>query len=196
MNIQESIVEMNFQTIVVNLLLLSFVVPFSLSEAQRNSEPEVTDLLNRFFLSAREYSVTELSTLLSRKQLEENIRSIALPGPEEVVLRSSRQIFSLEFSFGGDCRIYVDSINQQDQWTIVRLLTEQEKYEYANKYEFYLVKEVDKLRIDHTIYVGESDMPDFPPQIDICEVPINWDNPSLLKPGETIQEQRIRLGIP
>lgn len=185
---------MNTKAIILTALLFYSAISFSNEKVEHNTESEILSFLNRFFISAREYSIKDLSNLLSRKQLEENIRSITIPGPEEIVLRAVRQIFSLEFSFGADCRIYVDSIKKKNQWTMITLLTEQE--DYANVYQFFLTEEVDNLRLNHTVYVRKSDLPDSSPEIDVCDVPINWNNPSLLKPEETIQEQRERLGIP
>lgn len=155
---------------------------------------EVANLLRAYFIAAREYAVLDMAELVSREMLEDEFKAILRSAPDRIILRSVKLTMSAEFIFAGSCKIHIRRVSSEKGFLVASISSEQSDYAYH--YDFYLVEEAGKLRVNHKVFGKKVKNSNRDPDIDVCDVPINWNNPSILKQGEEPEEQRRRLGIP
>lgn len=163
---------------------------------------EVVQVLADYLETARSGPVEQLIPLSSRALLEQELRTIIVAGQDNVMLREAKLAFSNYRIFGGYCRAYIESINELDggfrlraiMWSAAGLAAAEAK---APRYDISLVHEYGALRVDKNFeLIGRAAIPDRAPDVDVCHAPVDDNDPSRVRPGETIEQQRVRLGIP
>lgn len=180
------------------IVCFSVLICFPKVHASDDLEAEVTTFFSSYFKTARRYDVVKMIEHLSRNALASNLRPIVRSPDEESIIRSVLLLFNAEFIFAGYCRFHIFEAEQLEDEARVRVWLERTKdrTEISPIYDFFLVWESGRLRLDRMIFVREDKLIDSAVDIELCDVPINWDNPALLKPGESAEEQQRRLGIP
>lgn len=169
------------------------------AHASDNLETEVQEFFSSYFQAAREYDVLKMAQLLSRSGLESNLRPIIRSPDDDSIKRSVMLLFNADFIFAGYCRFHILRIDAHEGGPRVRIWLERSIHRPGAGpiYDFILTSEYDKLRLDKTRVIrNEAKLDGQKADIDLCHIPMNWNNPALLKPGESPEEQQRRLGIP
>ena len=154
---------------------------------------KVVSTLNFYFVAAREYSMEKMVSVLARSVLEDYLKAILLPGQDSVRDRSVRLAFNNYFLFAGSCKSVISDIHYDTD--VVQAEVSLRRDEGADRYQFFLVNENGSLKISHFEFLGKDNYPQGSMEINVCDIPINWENPAVLRPDETVEQQRERLGI-
>lgn len=186
-----------------SLLLLIVLSPFvpesSAEEGQTPAEINLLPFLESYFTAVREYDVGAIAELVSRKELESAIRSISVAASDEAIVWSSKLLFSLHAVNAAYCQFQIVSISASDDLVDVTILGRSRgSVSAGDVIQFKLVSEVNQFRLDSFQQLGENQetSPSIRPELDVCNVPISERNPAILLPGESIEDQAKRLGIP
>jgi len=168
------------------------------SHASNGLEIEAQEFFSRYFEASRRYDVLKMIELVSRSNLASNLQTIVQSPDEDTIVRSALLVFNAEFIFGGYCRVHMLNVEKTESEVRARLWFERiiDRPGTGPMYEFFLVRESGELRLDRMVFSREKQLSNSTADIDLCDIPINWNNPALLKPGESAEEQQRRLGIP
>lgn len=196
----------NWRRVFVSVLIVAFLGFYlGISFGHERSHPsadleiEVKQFLREYFTVARQYNVVEMMEHVSRSTVESNLRPIIRSPDDDSVKRSARLLFNADFIFAGYCRIHILDVEAQNDGARMRLWLERTVHKPGTGpvYDFSLTREYGKLRLNKTrIVSNEEKLTDQKVDIDLCHIPLNWNNPALLKPEESPEEQQRRLGIP
>lgn len=185
------------------LAFLAFWIGISIFSPQvranEDLEIEVQEFFIGYFEAARRYDLVKMMEHLSRAGLESNLRPIIRSPDDDSIKRSVRLLFNADFIFAGYCSFHILELEGHEDGARVRIWLERTIHRPGTGpiYDFFLINEYGDLRVDKTrIIRNEAKLNDSKVDIDLCDIPMNWNNPALLKPGESPEEQQRRLGIP
>lgn len=194
---------------VISFLLSGLVLTFSpgcaqgergqaestMHEAQSPAlRDEVVFLVGSYLEAARAYDRDRLIRSISRRQLEFELGPLLRDGELELLKRRQMLALRRHAFFANHCVGVLATVTEREN----EVLAKAHIYfsDQVMPMEFVLIREGGELRVD-----GVREQPSEPiertsPDFDFCEVPINWDNPALLKEGESKSQQEARLGLP
>lgn len=160
----------------------------------------VESFLANYFSSVREFDIEKLMQLVSRSQLEANLRSVAIASTDEAIIYSGKILFSLHGTNAAYCALQVRSVVLTAQGYVISLIGKSDANRESNgdEIEFLVVEEVDRLRLHSFHHMGPraDGTSSFELDVDVCHIPISEQNPAILLPDETPEQQAERLGIP
>lgn len=162
--------------------------------AAHEAREEVLALISTFLASARRHDRAALLSTLSRRHLEAALRPLLAADAGDDLVR--RRILALRNHgvFANHCAGRLQALGEADGILLAEVHVRFSEATMPVRFE--LVEEGGQWRID-----GIREQPSQPGvqsdvDFDVCDVPINWNNPALLKDGETAEAQQARLGIP